>query len=147
MVNVRGCSFPEELLYDVPHHVWYRPEGEGLLRLGMTQVGVALAREVLIFTPKRVGRPFAAEKALATVESAKWAGSVRAGFDGTVVAVNEALVPRADPVNTDCYGAGWLMIVRPAAENWRDVFVTGADIEPAYEQWMEDNGFAGCGVA
>jgi glycine cleavage system H protein len=147
MVTVRGCSFPEDLLYDVPHHVWYRPEGEDLLRLGMTQVGVALAREVLIFTPKRVGRPFAAEKALATVESAKWAGSVRAGFDGTVVAVNDALVPRADRVNTDCYGAGWLMIVRPAAEDWQDVLVTGAGIAPAYEQWMEDNGFAGCGEA
>ena len=147
MVTVRCCSFPENLLYDVSHHVWYRPESDGLLRLGMTQVGVALAREVLIFTPKRVGRPFVARKALATVESAKWAGSVRAGFDGSVVAVNEALVPRADPVNTDCYGSGWLMIVRPASEDWQDVLVTGGDIAPAYERWMEDNGFAGCGEA
>lgn len=145
MAHARGCEFPDDLLYDVPHHVWYRPEPDGLLRLGMTVVGVSLAREVLIFSPKRVGRPFLANKALATVESAKWAGSVRAGFNGTVEAVNDALVPRADAVNGDCYGAGWLMIVRPTDDEWREVLVSGGDaIARAYEDWMEENGFPGC---
>ncbi len=146
MASARGCEFPDGLFYDVPHHVWYLPEEAGLVRLGMTPVGVTLAREVLIFSPKRVGRPFQKGKALATVESAKWAGSVRAGFDGMVEAVNEALVPRADAVNRDCYGAGWLMLVRPAFEGWREGLVTGAAIAAAYEAWMEENGFAGCGA-
>src|SRR5690606_22597086 len=91
MATVRGCRFPEDRFYDVPHHVWYLPLGDGLVRAGMTPVGVALAREVLIFTPKRVGRPVEAGRAMATVESAKWVGSVRAGFAARVEAVNEAL--------------------------------------------------------
>jgi glycine cleavage system H protein len=114
------------------------------VRLGITPVGVALAREVLIFTPKRVGRQFEAGRAVATVESAKWVGSVRAGFAGTIVAVNTALAARAAPVNEDCYGAGWMLLVRPARTGWHTALVTGAAVGPAYEAWMEREGFEGC---
>lgn len=144
MATVRGCRFPDALHYDVPHHVWYDAAGDGLVRAGITPIGVALAREVLVFTPKRVGRSVEAGRAMATVESAKWIGSVRAAFAGTVAAVNEALMARAAAVNHDCYGEGWMVLVRPAAPDWRASLVTGAAVAPAYEGWMETNGFAGC---
>lgn len=144
MALVRGCSFPDELLYDVLRHVWYSPQADGLVRLGITRVGVALAREVLIFTPKRVGKPFEAGRAVATVESAKWVGSVRAGFAGTVEAINEALLAHAASVNVDCYGEGWMLVVRPANTDWQAGLVTGAEVASAYEAWMEENGFEGC---
>jgi glycine cleavage system H lipoate-binding protein len=41
-----------------------------------------LAREVLVFTPKRDGRSSEAGRAIATVESAKRIGSVRAAIAG-----------------------------------------------------------------
>jgi glycine cleavage system H protein len=132
------------LHYDVPGPVWYAEADDGLVRLGITPVGVALAREVLIFTPKRVGRRFDAGRGVAVVESAKWVGSVRAGFAGTIAAVNVALAARAEAVNADCYGAGWMLLVRPAAPDWRRGFVTGAAVGPAYETWMEREGFEGC---
>jgi glycine cleavage system H protein len=141
---IRGCNFPDDLWYDVPHHTWYRPEGEGLLRTGMTPVAIALAREVLVFTPKRVGREFEKDRSFATIESAKWVGAVRAAFEGSVVAVNETLIGRPTLANTDCYGAGWMMIVRPATADWTATLMTGAAIAPAYEAWMDAEGFAGC---
>lgn len=144
MALVRGCSFPDEFLYDVLRHVWYSPTADGLVRLGITPVGVALAREVLIFTPKRVGKAFEAGRAVATVESAKWVGSVRAGFAGTVEAINEMLVAHAASVNSDCYGEGWMLLVRPADADWQAGLVTGFEIATAYEAWMEENGFEGC---
>lgn len=144
MALVRGCSFPDHLFYDLAHHVWYAPAGDGLVRAGITPVGVALAREVLVFTPKRVGRSVEKGRAMATVESAKWVGSVRAGFDATIEAVNEALVARAGLANTDCYGAGWMLLLGPRFDGWRTGMVTGLAIAPAYEAWMEENGFAGC---
>lgn len=145
MAIVRGCHFPDELFYDVPHHVWYRREADGLVRLGITVVGVAMAREVLIFTPKRVGRPFEGGRAVATVESAKWVGSVRSAFPGAIEAINEGLAGRASQINRDCYGAGWMMLVRPKDQAWSDRLVTGEAIAAAYENWMEANGFEGCG--
>ncbi len=144
MAIVRGCSFPEALAYDVPHHVWYTPAGDGLVRAGITPVGVALAREVLIFTPKRVGRAFEAGRGIATIESAKWVGSVRAAFAGQVEAVNTSLATRAAPVNRDCYGEGWMLLLRPALPDWQAGLVTGPAVGPAYEAWMEREGFEGC---
>lgn len=144
MALVRGCSFPDDLWYDVRNHVWYKPEGEGVLRTGMTPVAIALAREVLVFTPKRVGREFEKGRAFATVESAKWVGAVRAAFDGIVVAVNDALIGRPTVANSDCYGAGWMMVVRPASDDWNAGLVTGAAIAAAYEAWMDAEGFSGC---
>jgi glycine cleavage system H protein len=144
MATVRGCPFPDGLHYDVPHHVWYAEAGEGLVRAGMTPVGAALAREVLVFTPGRLGRDIAPGRAMATIESAKWVGSVRAGFAARTEAVNTPLTARADPINRDCYGDGWLLLLRPAAPDWRSGLVTGAAVGPAYEDWMEANGFEGC---
>jgi glycine cleavage system H protein len=144
MALVRGCAFPEDRLYDVPHHVWYAETPESLVRAGLTPVGVALAREVLIFTPKRVGRPVQAGRAMATVESAKWVGSVRAAFPARVEAVNAALARGAGPVNRDCYGEGWLLLLRPDAPDWRAALTPGAGVASAYEEWMEREGFEGC---
>ncbi len=147
MQTVRGCALPGDLHYDVPRHVWYAAAGDGLVRAGMTPVGVALAREVLVFTPRRPGRPFERDRAIATVESAKWVGSVRAGFAGVVASVNEPLTRRAAPINRDCYGEGWMLLLQPAAPDWRDGLVTGTAAGAAYEAWMEANAFEGCGAA
>ena len=144
MAIVRGCKFPDNLFYDVAHHVWYAPAEGGLVRAGMTQVGVALAREVIVFTPKRVGNEFEKGRALATIESAKWVGSVRSGFDGTVSSVNEQAIKSPSLVNEDCYGEGWMLLVKPAHENWREGLVTGNAISESYESWMESEAWPGC---
>jgi len=141
---VRGCNFPDALLYDVKHHVWYVPSNDGLVRVGMTVVGVALAREVIVFSPKRAGSSFEKAKSFATIESAKWIGSVRAAFDGKVASVNEAAMERPATVNEDCYGAGWLLVVRPGTDDWKEGLVTGDAIAPAYEAWMESEAWPGC---
>ncbi len=144
MALVRGCRFPDELFYDVPNHVWYKPDEDGIVRAGMTPVAIFLAREVLVFTPKRVGMTFEKGRSFATIESAKWVGAVRAAFDGTVVAVNETLIARPTIANDDCYASGWMMLVRPATNDWRNGLATGAALGSAYEAWMEQEAFAGC---
>lgn len=144
MAIVRGCNFPDALFYDIAHHVWYAPSNDGLVRAGMTKVGVALAREVIVFTPKRVGNEFEKGRAFATVESAKWVGSVRSGFDGIVSAVNEQAMKKPSLVNEDCYGEGWLVLVKPASENWREGLVTGNAVSESYEAWMESEAWPGC---
>ncbi len=145
MTIVRGCDFPDGLFYDVATHTWYQPADEGLVRFGITRVGLALAREVLVFTPKRVGHECEKGRSVATMESAKWVGSVRIAFDGTVVAINEALIQRPVIINEDCYGGGWMLLVRPAAASWRDALIPGTALAEAYEAWMEREAFPGCG--
>ena len=146
MLTVRGCDLDPALFYDVEQHMWYAPIDGGRLRLGMTAVAVALAGEVLAFTPKRVGRRFEAMRSCATIESGKWVGPARASFAGTVTAINEGLMARPQLTNRDPYGAGWMIEAQPddAAETVLAKLVTGAGLAAAYEAWMAAADFKGC---
>jgi glycine cleavage system H protein len=136
---------PDELLYDVDNHIWYRETGDGKVRLGMTQVAVALAGKLLAFTPKKAGKPVQAGKSCGTVESGKWVGPAKTAAGGNVAAVNEALVATPTLANDDPYAA-WMVELEP--EDWAAVKATltpGAEVAAKYEAKMAADGFAGCG--
>jgi len=133
---VQGYEFPEDLLYDIENQVWYAPLPDGTLRTGFTTWAASLMGEVLVFTPKRLGHAFEKNRWFAMVEGGKWIGAARAGFDGTVVAHNEALVDKPELLNADPFGAGWMLIVRPGVEDWRAGLVTGQGLGAAIEEWI-----------
>ena len=137
MVSVAGFEFPEHLFYDIENQIWYLPLGDGTLRTGFTSWAAHLMGGVIVFTPKRLGRDFEKDRSFAVVEGGKWVGSARAGFDGTVVAHNERLGRNAELINTDSYGEGWMLVVRPTAGDWRSALVTGDAIKPAFEAWLD----------
>jgi glycine cleavage system H protein len=145
MANVRGCSLPDNLLYDVENHIWYQELADGNVRLGMTTVATAMAGQLVAFTPKKVGRSVEAGKSCATVESGKWVGPAKSAAAGSVVAVNEELAATPSLANEDPYGAGWLIVLKP--QDWtavRATLSTGADMAAKYEAKMAADGFAGC---
>jgi glycine cleavage system H protein len=136
MVDLQGWSFPDHLLYDIANQIWYEPLEDGTVRAGFTSWSANLMGDVLVFTPKRIGREFETARSFAVVEGGKWVGSARAAFDGIVVTHNEALQRRPELLNEDPYGKGWMLIVRPRREDWRAGLVTGAGIAPAFEAWL-----------
>ena len=110
MPIVRGCNLPDELLYDVQNHTWFKELGDGTVQIGMTAVATALAGELVAFTPKKVGRAVKAGKSCATIESGKWVGPARSAAAGEVMATNDALVEQPSLANEDPYGAGWMIV-------------------------------------
>jgi glycine cleavage system H protein len=148
MPLVRGCNLPDELLYDVDNHIWFKELDDGTVRLGMTTVATAMAGQLVAFTPKKVGRSVEAGKSCATVESGKWVGPAKSAAGGEIVAVNEALVERPALANEDPYGAGWLVVIKPG--DWAGVkaaLSAGAEVAAKYEAKMAADGFAGCACA
>lgn len=146
MTQVRGCSLPDELLYDVDNHTWFQEMGDGKVKLGMTTVATALAGEIVAFTPKKVGRSVDAGKSVATIESGKWVGPAKSAAAGTIVEVNDAMVAKPNTANSDPYGTGWLVILDPV--DWASVKPTltpGTEVSGPYEAKMAADGFAGCG--
>ena len=144
MPTVRGCHLPDDLLYDVPNHIWFIETGDGNLRLGMTSVATAMAGNLVAFTPKKVGRSVKAGRSCATVESGKWVGPAKSAVGGEVVEVNEALVEEPSLANADPYAA-WMVVLRP--DDWDSVKPTltpGTDVAAPYETKMDEDGFAGC---
>ena len=145
MPTVRGCNLPDDLLYDVENHIWFKDQGDGTVKLGMTAVATAMAGKLVAFTPKRVGRAVRAGKSCATLESGKWVGPAKSAAGGEVVAVNEDLANDPGIANDDPYEAGWLVILKP--EDWDSVvgsLVVGNAVTAPYEAKMDSEGFAGC---
>ncbi len=145
MAEVRGCHMPDELLYDVENHIWFKELGDGTVKIGMTTVATAMAGQLVAFTPKKVGREVQAGKSCATVESGKWVGPAKSAAGGEVAAVNEELVAKPTLANEDPYGAGWMVILKPA--DWagaKAALVPGTQVAAPYEAKMAADGFAGC---
>ncbi len=145
MPTVRGCTLPDDLLYDVGNNIWYRENGDGTVTVGMTAVAAAMAGQLVAFTPKKAGRAVQAGKSCATIESGKWVGPAKLAFDAEVTQVNDALAGSPKLANSDPYGAGWLMKVKPA--DWpaaKAKLVAGTAVAGPYESKMAADGFAGC---
>jgi glycine cleavage system H protein len=147
MASARGCNLPDDLLYDVDNHIWYREEPDGNVKLGMTTVATAMAGQLVAFTPKKAGRSVEAGKSCATVESGKWVGPAKSAAAGAVVAVNDALVAKPSLANEDPYAA-WMVLLKPT--DWASVkagLTPGSQVAPRYEAKMAADGFAGCAPA
>lgn len=136
MAFVQGKDYPEDRYYDLANQIWYAPLPDGSIRAGFTPISIELAGDVLVFTPKRVGKPFEAQRSFATIECGKWIGAARAAFDGVVICANEALEQRPKLLNEDAFGAGWMLLVRADKEGWREGLVTGPAIGPAFAAWI-----------
>jgi glycine cleavage system H protein len=145
MPTVRGCELPDDLLYDVPNHIWFKELDDGTVRIGMTTIATAMAGRLVAFTPKKVGRKVEAGKSCATVESGKWVGPAKSAASGEVLAVNDQLVANPPLANQDPYGDGWMVILKP--DDWttaKAALTPGTQVAPAYEAKMDADGFSGC---
>lgn len=145
MPVVRGCDLPDDLFYDVPNNLWYRAEGDGTFTVGMTMIATGMAGALVAFTAKKVGKTIAGGKSVATVESGKWVGPAKIGFDAEIVGINDELVANPKLANTDTYGAGWMVRIKPVDAAAADtVLVSGAEVAAPYEAKMAADDFAGC---
>jgi len=145
MATVKGCNLPDDLLYDVDNHIWFREMGDGTVRLGMTAVATAMAGQLVAFTPKKAGKTIEAGKSCGTVESGKWVGPAKSAAAGEVVGVNDALVANPKLANEDPYEKGWMIALKPV--DWaaaKGKLVSGTDMVAKYESKMAADGFSGC---
>ena len=140
----RGCDIPEGLFYDVARDVWLRPEADGSVTLGMTDVAQTRAGKILHILFKKPGRHLEAGQSAATIESAKWAGPFPTPLGGTVAETNEAgfgadvLIANRDP-----YGAGWLVRLEPDAWAPADLGLVSGDLAVRrYEARIEELGLS-----
>ena len=145
MPLVKGCHLPDDLLYDVENHIWFKELGDGTVKIGMTTVATAMAGQLVAFTPKKVGRSVKQGRSCATIESGKWVGPAKSAAAGEVTQINDALVADPTLANNDPYEDGWMVILKP--DDWDSVKPTltvGAQVQVPYEAKMAADGFDGC---
>ncbi len=143
MAYVDGRDYPEHLHYDLANQIWYEALADGTIRAGFTPIAIALAGEVLVFAPKRVGKTFEAQRSFAIIECGKWVGAARAAFSGTVIAANAGLEQKPQLLNDDAFGDGWMLVVSADGPGWREGLVTGSAIGPAFAAWIAAEAYKG----
>lgn len=142
---VRNCVLPLDLYYKIEDHLWVRPEPEGRVTVGFTDVAQTTAGAILHVTFKEVGKFYPRGKVVALVESAKWLGPLRAPVSGTLVSVNEALLEDAGLINRSPYRRGWVVQLAPSAleEDLRRL-LRGPEAVAAYERLMAEKDLDDC---
>jgi glycine cleavage system H protein len=107
--------FPDDLSYTAEHE-WIRNPGqaEGSVRIGITDYAQDALGDIVYVNLPDVGAELDANAACGELESTKSVSDLYAPIKGTVVARNEALDERPELVNSDPYGEGWMIEVRPA---------------------------------
>jgi len=143
MAEINNCHIPEDLYYWPEKHVWARPEEDGTVTIGITDVAQHLAKGIINVTPKKVGRKLKRGRSAGTLESGKWVGPVTTPITGEIVAVNETLKANPSLINEDPYGAGWFARIKPADwETESQDLVTGAEGIEAYRRFLESEGIS-----
>jgi glycine cleavage system H protein len=99
---------PAELSYTAEHE-WVQRSGETTVRVGITDYAQAQLGDVVFVQLPDVGAEAAPGGAMGEVESTKSVSDVFAPLAGTVSAVNTGLDADPELVNSDPYGAGWLV--------------------------------------
>jgi glycine cleavage system H protein len=100
--------YPEDLKY-TPEHEWVKAEGDGPVRVGITDFAQDALGDIVYVQLPEVGSTVRAGDACGELESTKSVSDLFAPVNGTVTAVNESLADQPDLVNTDPYGEGWLL--------------------------------------
>jgi glycine cleavage system H protein len=139
---VRGCEFPEDRHYHPEMNVWVKEEGAGIVRLGATAYGVALAVEFFAFVPKAVGTRVETGKAVGLLELAKTMVSVRTPVPGEILGRNELAVATPSLIAEDPYREGWLVRLKTGTLDPSGL-VSGAAIASAFETMMALENFEG----
>ena len=106
-------QIPQQLKYTEDHE-WVRAEADGSVVIGITDHAQHQLGELVYVELPDAGRTVTRGDAMAVVESTKAASDVYAPLAGVIEQGNPALAGQPELVNTDPYGEGWLVRLRPA---------------------------------
>jgi glycine cleavage system H protein len=106
---------PQDLSY-TDKHEWARTDADGSVRVGITDFAQEALGDVVFVSLPALGAQVSAGQVLGEVESTKSVSEIYSPFSGEVVARNDELEARPELLNSDAYGDGWIVVIRPAAD-------------------------------
>ncbi|MFY0532372.1 glycine cleavage system protein GcvH [Nannocystis pusilla] len=127
-------NVPSNLRYTRDHE-WARLEGDGTVVVGITDHAANTLGDIT-FVDVRVapGAKVTAGDLFGTVDSVKAVSDLFVPVDGEVVEVNGELEATPEDVNTDCYGDGWMVRIRPSDAAAFERLLTAAQYEALLQE-------------
>jgi len=100
--------------YYTETHEWVSLDGE-VATVGITNYAQAQLGDVVFLELPRVGKALEAGDQFGVIESVKAASDLYSPVSGKVVEANPALTEKPELINSDPYGAGWMLRLELAA--------------------------------
>lgn len=107
-------NVPTNLKY-TSEHEWIRVEGD-IAYVGITDYAQAQLGDIVFVDIQTEGETLNAGDVFGTIEVVKTVSDLFLPVAGEVLEQNEALADQPELVNTDPYGEGWLIKIKPAAD-------------------------------
>ena len=126
--------------YEIPDDLYYTREDEwvrverGRATIGITDYAQQQLGDIVFVDLPEVGRALDRGEPFGVVESVKAVADLFAPVTGEVVEVNSGLAEAPDGVNADCYGDGWMIVVRLTDDSDLEQLLAAAD----YAQHVKD---------
>lgn len=107
-------SIPADLKYTADHE-WVRLDGDTAI-VGITAYASEALGDVVYIELPNIGDSVTHGDACGEIESTKSVSDLLAPADGVVLGINAEIVDSPGVVNTDPYGAGWLISIHVTGE-------------------------------
>lgn len=129
-------EIPPDLHYTADHE-WVRRTGDNTVRVGITDFAQSALGDVVFVQLPDVGTEVTVGESFGEVESTKSVSDLFAPVSAKVVAVNSDLDGNSQLVNSDPYGAGWLIELEVDGESVQQDFAALLDAE-AYRATLDE---------
>jgi glycine cleavage system H protein len=94
-------------------HEWHKAEG-GQVVVGISQFAVDELTDITFLDIAKTSGAIAAGESFGEIESVKATSELYCGIDGVIDSVNTEAIENPGLINTDPFGRGWLIKVRPS---------------------------------
>ena len=128
--GVRGFSFRGDLLYH-PSHTWLKGEGERV-RIGLDDFAQRLLGGIEGVVLPLEGEEVALGNPLLVLKGGGREVNLPSPLEGVILQRNREVEKRPRLINTDPYGRGWLVEMRPRGEGASSGYLSGAQAE----EWL-----------
>jgi glycine cleavage system H protein len=102
---------PSDRRYSATHE-WHKLDA-GIVIIGLTQFAVDELADITFLSFPKVGTAVKPGERFGEIESVKTTSDLYSGVGGTVTEVNNDLTANPGLVNSDPYGKGWLIKIKP----------------------------------
>ena len=126
-------DIPPDLHYTAEHE-WVRRSGDDTVRIGITDFAQSALGDVVFVQLPDEGADLTAGESFGEVESTKSVSDLYAPVSGKVTAVNGDLDGSPQLVNSDPYGAGWLLDIQVS---------DGSELESAISALLDAEAYRG----
>lgn len=105
-------NFPEELRY-TREHEWIKVDGDFAI-VGITDFAQSELGDIVYVEIETLGQTLAEGDIFGTVEAVKTVSDLFLPIAGEIVEVNETVTDSPEIINSDAYGEGWLVKIKPS---------------------------------